>query len=72
VPAGVAGPVRPDTRFTVESCGEAVILRREPSAAWWHTTTPEQRVAWLQEWIASLPPSLALPREATHRDWMYD
>jgi len=62
------------TRSSVEPHGNVVILRRESSAAghWWETTTPAQRVAWLREWIADLPPSPALPPEATHRDSMYD
>ena len=74
VPPGVAGPVPPGARFTVEPHGNVVILRRELSDAedWWATTTPDQRVAWLGEWIASLPASPALPPEATHRDSMYD
>jgi hypothetical protein len=74
VPAGVAGQVRPGSRFTVEPCGDAVILRRQTSAAedWWNSTTPTQRVAWLEDWIASLPQSPALPRAATHRESMYD
>ena len=61
VPPGAAGPVPSGARFTVEPHGNVVILRREPSAAedWWATTTPAQRVAWLGEWIASLPPSPA-------------
>ncbi len=71
VPAGLAPP---GARFTVEVRGEVVILRRDPSAAdeWWASTTPAQRVAWLDEWVASLPPSPALPPEATRRDSMYD
>jgi hypothetical protein len=74
VPLGAAGPVPPGARFTVEPHGNVVILRREPSAAedWWATTTPSQRVAWLGEWIASLPSSPARPPEAPHRDSMYD
>lgn len=74
VPAGAAGPVQPGSRFTVESCGDAVILRLESPAAeaWWAATTPAQRVRWLEEWIANLPQSPALPRAATHRDSMYD
>jgi hypothetical protein len=69
-----AGAVPPGTRFTVEVLGEDVILRRESSQAerWWASTTPEQRVAWLREWMASLPPGTALPLEATRRDSMYD
>jgi hypothetical protein len=71
VPAGV---VPPTTRFSVEPCGDIVILRREPSLAdeWWASTRPEQRVAWLREWTASLPPGTSLPREATRRESMYD
>jgi hypothetical protein len=49
-------------------------LRREPDEAdgWWTSTTPAQRVAWLEEWIRSLPASPALPPEASHRDSMYE
>lgn len=74
VPAGLAGQVQPGSRFTVEPCGDAVILRRLPPSTeeWWNTTAPAQRIAWLEEWIASLPHSPALPRAATHRDSMYD
>lgn len=74
VPSGVAGPVQPGSRFTVEPCGDALILRRESpgSEDWWSTTTPAQRLAWLEEWIADRPPSPALPRAATQRDSMYD
>ena len=41
VPAGIAGQVQPGARFTVEPCGDAVILRRQTSAAedWWNSTT---------------------------------
>jgi hypothetical protein len=69
-----AGVVPPATRFTVEPHGDVVILRREPSRAdeWWASTTPEQRVAWLREWIASLPPGAPRSREATRRDSMND
>jgi hypothetical protein len=74
VPAEVVGPVPPGARYSVEPLGDVVILRREPSDAseWWETTTPAQRVAWLEDWIGSLPTSPALPREATRRDSMYD
>ena len=74
VPAGVAGQVQPGSRFSVEPCGDAVILRRQPTAGddWWNATTPAQRVEWLEEWIGNLPQSPALPRAATHRDSMYD
>lgn len=71
VPAGLAPP---GARFTVEARGESVILRRDRSTAdeWWASTTPAQRVAWLEEWVASLPPGPAVPPEASHRDSMYD
>ncbi len=71
VPAGL---VQPGAKYTVEPRGDVVILRRELSNGntWWETTTPDQRIAWLEEWIANLPPAPALPREATHRDSMYD
>ena len=71
VPAGL---VQPGASFTVEPYGDVVILRRKPSRAdqWWASTTPGERVAWLGEWIASLPPGTPLPREATRRDTMYD
>ena len=71
VPPGLAPP---GARFTVEARGEVVILRRDttPPDEWWAATTPAERAAWLKEWIASLPPSPALPLEATRRDTMYD
>ena len=74
VPADMSGGVRPGARFTVEPYGDVVILRRDPSEAeqWWASTTPAQRAAWLDEWIAGLPPSPALPLEATRRDSMYE
>jgi len=74
VPPGLAGQVPPGARYTVEPHGDVVILRRESSKAedWWATSTPAERAAWLGEWLASLPPSPALPREATHRDSMYE
>ena len=74
VPAGSMGRVEPGARFSVEPHGDVVILRREPGEAerWWRVTTPAQRVAWLEEWIRSLPASPPLPREATRRDSMYE
>jgi hypothetical protein len=74
VPAGMVGQVEPGDRFSVEPHGNVVILRREPdkAARWWTSTTPAQRIAWLNEWIRGLPPSPALPLEATRRDTMYD
>jgi hypothetical protein len=68
------GSAPPGARFRVEARGEVVILRRDPAQAheWWAATTPAERAAWLREWIASLPPSSALPLEATGRDSMYD
>ncbi|MBI4906894.1 MAG: hypothetical protein HY820_24915 [Acidobacteria bacterium] len=73
VPAGSMG-VEPGTRFSVEPHGDLFILRREPvqAACWWASTTPAQRVAWLEEWIRGLPASPPLPREATRRDSMYE
>jgi hypothetical protein len=58
VSSGLLGRVEPGTRFEVER--------------WWASTTPAQRVAWLREWIASLPSSPPIPLEATRRDSMYD
>jgi hypothetical protein len=74
VSPGILGRVEPGTRFSVEPHGDVVILRRESVEAerWWASTTPAQRVAWLDEWIASLPASPALPRQATRRDSMYE
>jgi len=50
IPAGLAPP---GARFTVGARGEVVILLRDPSTAdeWWASTTPAQRVAWLEEWL---------------------
>jgi hypothetical protein len=74
VPPGAAGPVQPGQRFIVEPCGDAVILRREPTDAdhWRETMTPEEWVASLQAWVASLPPNPPVPVEASGRDSMYD
>ena len=74
VPAGAVGRVEPGSRFSVESHGDVVILRREPDEAerWWGATTPAQRIAWLEEWIRSLPASPPLPPEATRRDSIYE
>ncbi|MCW5982193.1 MAG: hypothetical protein KIT09_29165 [Bryobacteraceae bacterium] len=74
VPAGLVGRVAPGARFSVEPHGDVVILRREPGEAerWWETTTPAQRVAWLEEWIRGLPASPPLPQGATRRDSMYE
>jgi hypothetical protein len=74
VSSGILGGVEPGARFSVELHGDVVILRRESAEAerWWATTTPAQRVAWLDEWLAGLPVSSALPRGATRRDSMYE
>jgi len=67
--------VQPGTRFTVEQCGDAVILRKQELSAAEdprRTATPAQRIASLEEWIANLPHSPALPRQATRRESMYD
>jgi hypothetical protein len=74
VSAGLLGGVEPGARFSVEPHGDVVILRRESVDAerWWASTTPAQRVAWLNEWTAGLPVSPVLPREATRRDSMYE
>lgn len=71
LPAGVAPPL---TKYGLEPHGDVLILRREPSQAeeWWSATAPEERVAWLQEWIGSLAPGTPLAREATRREAMYD
>jgi hypothetical protein len=67
-PAGVVPPL---TRFSLEPHGDVLILRREPSRAeeWWGASSPEQRVAWLREWIGSLQPGAPLPREANGLGW---
>jgi hypothetical protein len=74
VPAGVAGDVRPGERFTVEPCGDAVILRRENPASsdWRQEPTPQEWVASLERWLATLPASPPVPLEATRRDSLYD
>lgn len=74
LPAGSMGHVEPGDAFSVEPHPDVVILRREPSEAqrWWSATTPEQRIAWLEEWIRNLPASPPLPRVATRRDSMYE
>ena len=74
VPAGMLGSLEPGAKFSVEPHGDFLILRREPDEAerWWTSTTPEERIAWLDEWIRSLPASPAIPLEATRRDSMYE
>jgi hypothetical protein len=74
VPPGAAGPVQPGQRFIVEPCGDAVILRREDTETdhWRDTATPEEWLASLQAWVATLPPSPPVPVEASRRDSMYD
>jgi hypothetical protein len=71
VPPGLAPP---RTRFTVESWGDDVLLRREPAGV--STASDREaaaaKIAWLREWIASLPSSPPIPLEATRRDSMYD
>lgn len=71
LPAGMA---HPGARFSVEPHGSVVILRREAEDGerWWETTTPAQRVAWLNEWIRSLPGGPGLSPQATRRDSMYE
>lgn len=68
------GSAAPGARFRIEARGEVVILWRDRAQPdeWWAATTPAERVAWLKEWIASLPPSPGPPLEATRRDTMYD
>jgi hypothetical protein len=74
VPPEQSGQVPPGTRFTIEQSGDTLILRRQPHIAEdaRGTSSPAQPIAWLEDWIANLPPSPALPRQATHRDSMYD
>ena len=71
VPPGLAPPL---TRFTVESLGDDVLLRREPAGI--STASDREaaavKIARLREWIASLPSSPSIPLEATRRDSMYD
>ena len=71
VPPGLAPPL---TRFTVESLGDDVLLRREPAGV--STASDREaaavKIARLREWIASLPSSPSIPLEATRRDSMYD
>ena len=71
VPPGLAPP---GARFVVEARGETLILRRirsEPED-WWDRTTPQERAAWLREWVTGLPPSPPISIEATRRDTIYD
>ena len=71
VPPGLAPPL---TRFTVESWGDDVLLRREPSrvSSAGDREAAAAKIARLREWIASLPSSPPIPLEATRRDSMYD
>lgn len=66
VPAAPVCGVQPGAIDTVEPRADVVILRRENPQPedWWSSTSPADRVAWLEEWIASLPTSPALPLEA--------
>ena len=74
LPAGIIGQVEPGAKFSVEAHGNVVILRRQPDEAerWWATTTPAERVAWLHEWVRSLPSGPPIPIGATHRASMYE
>jgi hypothetical protein len=69
-----SGSVPPRTRFTVESRGDDVLLRREPAGV--STASDREaaavKIARLRKWIASLPSSPPIPLEATRRDSMYD
>jgi hypothetical protein len=68
------GSAPPRTRFTVESWGDDVLLRREPAgvSAASDREAAAAKIAWLRQWIASLPASSPIPLEATRRDSMYD
>ena len=71
VPPGLAPP---RTRFTVESWGDDVLLLRQPACEPRASDreVAAAKIAWLREWIASLPSSPPIPLEATRRDSMYD
>jgi hypothetical protein len=69
VPAGV---LPPRTRFTVEPRGDDVVLRRQATDESVDAEAAAAKIAWLQSWIDSLPPSPPIPLEAARRDSMYD
>jgi hypothetical protein len=74
VPAGLAPP---GARFSVEPQGDDVILHRQTpdesaEAESVDAEAAAAKIAWLRSWIESLPPSPAIPLEATRRDSMYD
>lgn len=69
LPPGLAPP---RTRFTVEPRGDDVVLRRQTADESVDAEAAAAKIAWLQSWIDSLPPSPPIPLEATRRDAMYD
>jgi hypothetical protein len=74
IPAPLLGAAAPGSMFSVERSGDVVILRRDSNEAdrWRKSTTPAQRLDWLEEWIRSLPRSPALPLDAIGRDSIYE
>ena len=74
IPAPFLGSAAPGSTFSVERSGDVVILRRESNEAdrWWESTTPAQRLEWLETWIRSLPRAPALPLDGIGRDSIYE
>ena len=74
IPATLLGAPLPGSTVLVERSGDVVILRRESNEAdrWWKSTSPTERLAWLDAWIRSLPSSPALPIHAIGRDSIYE
>ncbi len=52
--------------------GDDVLLRRQATDESVDSGAAAAKIAWLQSWIDSLPPSPPIPLEATRRDSMYD
>jgi len=64
---------RPGTRYMVERTGEAFTARPEISRAeqWWAHTTIEERLAWLHDFFARMPPGPSLTAQAVKREDLY-
>lgn len=64
---------RPGTRYAVERNGEAVTVRPDTDrpASGWERQTAEERVAWLRDFIARLPPGTGLKVEDISREDLY-
>jgi hypothetical protein len=63
----------PGTRFAVERERASLTIRPASSSreSGWSTQTPEERRAWVQSFLADLPPGVGLRPEHLHREDMY-